>query len=184
MHSPSYRFAKDFSLAVMNGFWCSRSATIRSGLSQLCSIETKPWRLSRIPIPGSEVCLLAWNFSLAHAGLWYYVHSTRLTHARNVIRKLCAIIYFYRRWIPFLSYRYMQVVHRRAHRIYFTHTTVGTAILLAWVIPLTIFLVVPLVSDWSCRKTCKWELKLFVAVAVLFSNFCFKLAVLAKPGSI
>ncbi|XP_076820348.1 sphingosine 1-phosphate receptor 2-like [Clavelina lepadiformis] len=50
--------------------------------------------------------------------------------------------------------RYMQVVHRRMHNLYFNQCNVGLAIFFALLIPMLMFNVAPIVFNWSCKERC------------------------------
>ena len=51
--------------------------------------------------------------------------------------------------------RYMQVVHRDIHRVYFNQITVLTAILFCWVVPVCLCMVPPLILDHTCKESCR-----------------------------
>uniref|UniRef100_F6UV70 G-protein coupled receptors family 1 profile domain-containing protein n=1 Tax=Ciona intestinalis TaxID=7719 RepID=F6UV70_CIOIN len=51
--------------------------------------------------------------------------------------------------------RYMQVVHKALHKLYFNQFTVGLSIFLSWLIPLLGFLVIPISLNLSCKDTCR-----------------------------
>lgn len=51
--------------------------------------------------------------------------------------------------------RYMQVVHREFHRVYFNQITVGVSILLSWIIPISIYMLPPLLMNTTCKESCR-----------------------------
>nr|CAB3232336.1 cannabinoid receptor 1-like [Phallusia mammillata] len=110
----------------------------------------------------SDFCIgvmLLWNYCLAAL---FNIHNTldTLSFVNGVwVTSACASVF----GILLLAIdRYMQVVHRRQHRLYVNQYTVAVAITFAWVFPTSVFLIAPMVSDWSCKNNCECQVDQYI----------------------
>jgi len=96
--------------------------------------------------------MLLWNYSLmALFNIQNTMESLTVIHSFWLVSACASVLGIFMLALD----RYMQVVHRDVHRVYFNQITVLLAILFCWIVPICLCMVPPLVMDHTCKESCR-----------------------------